>query len=70
MSIGVIGCGLMGNGIIHSLAINGQRVIAVKHHSEDNSFLDYINKELKKNVEICINPWEGIESREKILLKD
>ena len=49
MSIGVIGCGLMGNGIIHSLAINGQRVIAVKHHSEDNSFLDYINKELKRN---------------------
>ncbi len=48
MSIGVIGCGLMGKGIIHSLAINGQRVIAVKHHSEDNSFLDYINKELKK----------------------
>ena len=32
--------------------------------------IKYYNKELKKNVEIWINPWEGIESREKILLKD
>lgn len=48
MSIGVIGCGLMGKGIIHTLAINGHKVIAVKHHNEDNSFLDYINKELKR----------------------
>mgnify|MGYP006978896744 CR=1 FL=1 len=27
--------------------------------------IKYYNKELKKNVEIWINPWEGIESREK-----
>ncbi len=26
--------------------------------------IKYYNKELKKNVEIWINPWEGIESRE------
>lgn len=32
--------------------------------------IKYYNKELKKNVEIWINPWEGIESREKILLKE
>lgn len=32
--------------------------------------IKYYNKELKKNVEIWINSWEGIESREKILLKD
>ena len=32
--------------------------------------IKYYNKELKKNVEIWINPWEGIESREKMLLKD
>lgn len=32
--------------------------------------IKYYNKELKKNVEIWINPWEGIDSREKILLKD
>lgn len=48
MSIGVVGCGLMGKGIIHSLAVKGQKVIAVKHRDEDNSFFDYLAKELKR----------------------
>ena len=34
------------------------------------NLVSFYVKELKKNVEIWINPWEGIESREKILLKD
>ena len=44
---------------------DGKIIIKIKYYN-----IKYYNKELKKNVEIWINPWEGIESREKILLKD
>lgn len=49
MKIAVIGCGLMGKGIIQSFAVNDYKVVAVKHRENDNSFEPYLRNELDKN---------------------
>jgi len=38
----------MGKGIIQSFAVNGYKVIAVKHRENDNSFEPYLRNELDK----------------------
>jgi len=48
LNVAVIGCGLMGKGIIHALAMKSVQVVAIKHRKEDNSFVRYLNHELKK----------------------
>ena len=46
--VAVIGHGLMGRGIIHSHALHGFKVVAVKRREDDHRLIDYFQRELDK----------------------
>lgn len=64
-TIGIVGCGFMGKGIIHSFAEKDFQIVAVTRRDNDKSIYNYLQDQLKKG-NITEENYKNIKSNIKI----